>query len=86
MCVWCVCACVCVCVCVCGCGCVCMCVCIVYVHTLSAKLLNLYHYRHTCILVEGNYTYKNCAYISHVVQVSDTAQVTRQVSLLGSIA
>ena len=29
---------------------------------------------------------KNCAYISHVAQVSDTAQVTRQVSLLGLIA
>ena len=29
---------------------------------------------------------KNCAYISHVAQVSDTVQVTRQVSLLGFIA
>ena len=29
---------------------------------------------------------ENCAYISHVAQVSDTAQVTRQVSLLELIA
>ena len=29
---------------------------------------------------------ENCAYISHVAQVSDTAQVTRQVTLLGLIA
>ena len=28
---------------------------------------------------------KNCTYISHVAQVSDTAQATRQVSLLGLI-
>ena len=29
---------------------------------------------------------EKCAYISHVAQVSDTAQVTRQISLLGLIA
>ena len=29
---------------------------------------------------------RNCVYVRHVVQVSDTAQVTRQVSLLEYIA
>ena len=41
---------------------------------------------------EGTYVHTyvcaciSCVYISHVAQVSDTAQVTRQVSLLGIIA
>ena len=38
------------------------------------------------ILVEGWIKgILNCVYINHVAQVSDTAQVTRQVSLLGLI-
>ena len=37
-----------------------------------------------CIMVEGRLKGKLCIH-SHVAQVSDTAHVTRQVSLLGLI-
>ena len=63
----------------------------VYIGTLQALHTCIHNY--LCI---GTHTYirtylhpglgedqrKNCGYISHVAQVSDTAQVTRQVSLL----
>ena len=51
-------------------------------HTYVCTYIRTY----MCILVEGRIEEKNCAYISHVAQVSDAAQVTRQVSLLGLIA
>ena len=50
---------------------------------------------HTCIYTSSTYVLvswlrggskENCAYLSHVAQDRDTAQVTRQVSLLGLIA
>ena len=42
---------------------------------------------HVCILAEGYVDQrKNCAYVSQVAQVSDTAKVTREVPLLGLIA
>ena len=53
-------------------------ICQPFIHTIN--------YMSTCILVEGRIKGKICVYISHVAQVSDTAQVTRQISLLGLIA
>ena len=61
-----------------------------YTYTLAyvCTYIHTQLYTHTCILVEGYVAQRNLkqVYISHVAQVSDTAQVTRQVSLLGLIA
>ena len=50
------------------------------------KSIQIMHNNYICtILVEGWIKRNNSACISHVAQVSDTAQVTRQISLLGLI-